>query len=135
MTKRIFISKFRFYIHLGSFPLLVFGLLLAIYPKFFFDLIKLDNSFVNYIHLFFYRMMGVFFIYSFATFVYMGWHPNYNRDLAFFQSLLFLVCGILTSVSPFLWNFSYWIWIVSIYMFSFGIFLILFSSKNLLVKD
>lgn len=134
MTKRILINKFRFYIYLGSLPLLIFGLILAIYPKLFFDLIKFDFPTGNF-HLFFYRIVGTFSVYIFTTFIYMAGDPNYNRDLAFYQSLLFIISGIFTTISPLLWNFSYWILVVSGYLFSFGIFLILFSSKNLLVRD
>ncbi|MFN3604730.1 MAG: hypothetical protein ACK4UJ_08480 [Leptonema sp. (in: bacteria)] len=133
MSKRIFIRKFRFYLHLGSLPLLVCGLVLAIYPQFFLKYMGIDSLALS--ALLFFRINGIYCIYTFFTLVYLGMNPTYNRDLAFFQSLLFLVLGIFFSISPFFWNFSYFVWGFSLYLFIYGIFLLMFSSKNLLVRE
>lgn len=135
MTKRIFLRKFRFYLNLGSIPILIFGLILSIYPKLFFDILKIEYSSLSLFFMFIFRIIGILCVYIYSTFLFLSWKPNECRDLAFFQSLLLLVCGVFTGISPFLWNFSYFVIFLSVYFFSFGIFLLMFSSKNLLVRE
>lgn len=135
MAKRIFLSKFRFYLNLGSIPILVFGLILSIYPKLFFDILKMEYSNLSHFFIFIFRILGILCVYVYSTFLFLSWKPNECRDLAFFQSLLLLICGVFTVISPFLWSFSYFLLLLSLYFFSFGIFLFMFSSKNLLVRE
>lgn len=135
MAKRIWLNKFRFYLRLGAIPFIVIGLILMVYPSLFFKKIVISEfSFNNYTQ-FFLRIIGIFLIYIYLTFEYMGSNPNSHRDLAFFQSILLFLITFLILISIFIWKFSFYLIIVSIYTLIFGIFLMIFASKNLLVRD
>lgn len=135
MPKRIWLNKFKFYLRLGAIPFFVVGLILFFYPKLFFRYFVMNDFSFNIFTQFFLRIVGIFLIYIYLTFEYMGSSPNNHRDLAFFQSLLLLFLTFLFLVSIFLWKFSIYLIIICIYTFAFGIFLLVFASKNLLVRE
>ncbi|GIX42304.1 MAG: hypothetical protein KatS3mg129_2037 [Leptospiraceae bacterium] len=135
MSKRIWQNKFRFYVRLGAIPFLLIGLIGIFYPDLFFQYIILKDFSKNIINIFFLRFMGILFVFIYFTFEYMASNPNYHRDLAFYQFLLIIGISILTILAVFLWKFSYYLLIISIYGIIYGIFLLMFASKNLLVRD
>ncbi len=133
MTKRIWISKFRFNIRLGAIPFLIVGLIFLFYPDFFLRFFK--ELTINAIDHFLVRMIGMFLVYLYLTFEYMINNPNYHRDLAFIQAILLLSIALFFILFVFVWKFSYYYLIVSLYNMIFAIYLIMFASKNLLVRD
>ncbi len=135
MAKRIWLSKFRFYLRLGSIPFIVIGLTLVFYPKVFFKYFDISDFNFNTYTQFFLRLLGILLVYIYLTFEYMGSDPNSHRDLAFFQSILLFFIGFLFLLSIFIWKFSLYLIIIFVYTLIFGFFLLAFSSKNLLVRD
>lgn len=135
MTKRIWLNKFRFYVRLGAIPFLLIGLVGILYPDIFFQYIILKEFSKNIVNIFFLRFMGILLVFIYFTFEYMASYPNSHRDLAFYQFLLIIGISILTILAVFLWKFSYYLLIISIYGIIYGIFLLMFASKNLLVRD
>lgn len=134
MAKRIWLNKFRFYTRLGALPFILSGLVFIFYPDFIFKYITIkDISLFPYIVII--RFMGILFIFIFFTFEYMASNPNLHRDLAFYQFLLMIAISTFTLLGVFLWKFSYYTLIISIYGLIFAIFLLMFASKNLLVRD
>lgn len=133
MTKRIWLSKFRFHIRLGAIPLLIVGLIFLFYPEFFLRFFK--ELTINPLDHFLIRMIGMFLFYVYLTIEYMINNPNYHRDLAFIQAMLLLGVALLFILFVFVWKFSYYFLIVSLYSMIFAIYLIMFVSKNLLVRD
>lgn len=135
MAKRIWLNKFRFYLRVGAIPFAIVGLILVGYPNLFFKSIMISEFTFNNYTQFFLRIIGIFLIYIYLTFEYMGSNPNFHRDLAFFQSILLFLITLLILISIFIWKFSFYLIIVSVYTLIFGIFLLVFASKNLLVRD
>jgi len=133
MTKRIWLSKFRFNIRLFAIPFLIVGLIFLFYPDFFLRFFK--ELTINPLDHFLVRIIGLFLVYLYLTFEYMISNPNYHRDLAFIQALLQLGIALLFILFVFVWKFSYYFLIVSLYSIIFAFYLLMFASKNLLVRD
>ncbi|MCS7204119.1 MAG: hypothetical protein NZ853_00305 [Leptospiraceae bacterium] len=132
MAKRIWASKFRFYLWMGALPFLFVGFLFLFFPGFTFLWLNIEQT--EFLILLF-RFLGVGLIYIFLSFIYIGNQPNLHRDLALYQSIFLFLISILTGWYVFTGRLS-WFWILAIiYGFGYGLFLFLFASKNLLIRE
>jgi hypothetical protein len=136
MTRRIYKSRFGFYIFWIALPFLLGGAFLAFYPDPIFPHLVPGSSgeFSGTLRLST-RICGTLFLYTGVTLLFMRREPDRNRELAFWQAILcFALAGLLGS-SPWLSGMSYWTLPIALYLLASGIFLFAFASRNLLVRE
>ena len=138
MTRRIYKTKFAFYIFWIAVPFFLGGLLLAFYPAPAFPYLLPDpetGAAPSGALRLAVRIAGALFLYTGLTLIFMRGEPDRNRELAFWQAILCLGLGGLFGSSPWLFGFTYWILPIAVYLVGSGIFLFTFASRNLLVRE
>ncbi len=135
MTRRIYRTKFAFYILWIAIPFFIGGLLLAFYPAPVLPYLQPDSGILTGNLKMAVRILGILFLYTGMTLIFMRGEPDKNRELAFWQALLCLGLGGLFAASPWLFGVSYWILLAALYLLGSGAFLFTFASRNLLVRE
>jgi len=135
MTRRIYKSRFAFYIFWIALPYLLGGLFLAFYPDPIMPHLVPDQaSYAGALRLFI-RISGSLFLYTGLTMFFMRREPDRNRELAFWQAVFCIGLAGLFGSSPWLFEMSYWMIAIAFYLFISGVFLFTFASRNLLVRE
>lgn len=134
MTRRIYKTRFAFYIFWISLPFFLAGLLLAIHPDPALARLLPQQEVVGPIRMIV-RALGALLVYVGLTLILMRREPDRNRELAFWQALLCLGLAGLFGASPWFFGASYWILPVAAYLIVSGAFLFVFASRNLLVRE
>lgn len=134
MTRRIYKTRFAFYIFWISVPFFLAGLLLAIYPDPALSRLFPQQELPGLIRMVA-RAFGAMLVYVGLTLILMKREPDRNRELAFWQAVLCIGLGVLVAASPWLFSMTYWVLPAAVYLIAAGAFLFTFASRNLLVRE
>ena len=139
MARRIWKSKYNFYLWLIILPNFALALVLLSYPDVLLSRVFLDPAdYVqnrNTVADFLARLLGgAWLLLHFI--LQMGRHePKQFRSIFFWFALLYFSMSVVTVLSPFFPGLSWWTYLALLCWFPATIFLMSFASRNLLVRE
>jgi hypothetical protein len=127
-------NRFKFYMNLISLPLILSGLLFAIFP----DLLS-ENIFYNVERthplLFLIRTFSITMLFLGILSLHAADTPGMYRELLFWYSLLLFYFCVMFGAGPFFFGMKYIALIPALYFFASSAFLMMYASRNLHVRE
>lgn len=139
MPRRIWKNKFKGYLNVLSAPLLITSLALISKPELLIPYIVSEEAVQLYTGLpligVLLRISGLGLLFPVILMFNLKSRPNDLRELAFWQSIFFLIYSIFLFLGPFFFHMHFFVYIPGGFLAITAIFLLTFASKNLLVRE
>lgn len=135
---RMLKRKFAFYMLLIGGPLLLIGIALLIYPSIIISQAVFIDPATKAVHTaasFLARGAGLGVIFLALSILRARHSPDHSRDTILWQSVYLLAAALLLALGPFRFQLSYWVFVPAAWCALSALFLFLYASRNIVVRE
>ena len=127
--------RFDFYLGIISYPQILLGILLAIFPVYGLKFIMEFPAEPGIATVFFARMYFVSFVMMGIMILSIRSFPDRNRNLIFWISLYFIYTAVQFFIGMYLKQLIYLSVLPALFFLVSGLFLMAYASRNLLIRE
>lgn len=135
---RMLKRKFAFYLLLIGGPLLIAGIVLLVYPALLLSQpVFLDpaSKSLATASSFLARGAGLGILFLALSILRARHSPDQSRDTILWQSVYLLAAALLLALAPFRFQLSYWAFVPAAWCALSALFLFLYASRNIVVRE